>query len=107
MPSSLTVLLCFPLTFGWTLLTGKKPSLLLLTNDNLSGLNIFSQLNLQSSFLVLGIDSSLSLSSSRSATKLLTASAVISAADRAACSLKNFIILCLALRVFACCSHCW
>lgn len=90
MPKSLTVLFCFPLTFVWTLLTGKKPSLLLLTKNNLSELNIFSQLNLLSSFLVLGSESSLSLSSSRSATKLLTASAVISAAERAACSLKNW-----------------
>lgn len=128
-----TFVLCFPLTLGVLLLfptCRRSPWIFFIEENSATFINIFfhmDPLSLEES----ENDFSNSLSTSTSATKLFTVSAVISVAESAACSLKNwtrrvpfsnshmilikilivkkptFIILCLALRVFACCNHCW
>lgn len=86
-----TCLLCFPLTLGVQTL----PFLLWRTTSLLSGVeistpftNIFPLVGLEP--LVPSDSSSYSLSPSESVTKSLTASAVISASEHAACSLRNY-----------------
>ena len=125
-----TCLLCFPLTLGTQILPFFPSG----DDTPTAFIRIFSHIGLLA--LEGSGSSSASLSSSESAMKSITVSAVISAADSAACSLKNytqdkfkiiqgkvsinrnkepsifhttmptFIILCLALRVLACCNHC-
>lgn len=87
-----TGLLCFPFTLGYQALPfflQKEPSKFPPGADNSTRfVRILFHMGLNR--LEIAGSSSASLSSSESAMKSFTVSAVISAADRAACSLKNY-----------------